>query len=89
MAGDKLALKVVDQYVEYLSEGLLNICNTFRPECIVLSGGIANQGAYLTDKINAYCEKYDFGYPMSPRTIINVAELGYNSGIIGAACLVL
>ena len=87
--GDKTANEVVDNYVKYLSEGLLNICNIFRPECIVLSGGIANQGEYLINKVKAYCEKFDYGYPNSPVTEIKVAEIGYNSGIIGAACLVL
>ena len=87
--GDSSAKAVVKQYVEYLSEGLLNICNVFRPEAIVLSGGIANQGKYLTDKIKAYCEKYEYGYKYSPKTVIKVAELGYVSGIIGAACLLM
>ena len=87
--GDETAIKVVDNYVMYLSEGLLNICNIFRPECIVLSGGIANQGDYLLDKVKAYCKKYDYGYPNSPVTEIKVAEIGYDSGIIGAACLIL
>lgn len=86
-AGDETAIKVIDKYVEYLSEGLLNVCNIFRPECIVLSGGIANQGDYLVDKVKAYCAKYDYGYPNSPVTEIKVAEIGYDSGIIGAACL--
>lgn len=87
--GDKAANEVVDQYVEYLSEGLLNICNVFRPNCIVLSGGIANQREYLVDKVVKYCEKYEYGYPFAPKTEIKIAELGYESGIIGAACLML
>ena len=87
--GDETANKVVDNYVKYLSEGLLNVCNIFRPECIVLSGGIANQGDYLLRKVKTYCEKYDYGYPNSPVTQIEIAEIGYNSGIIGAACLIL
>jgi len=86
-AGDETANKVIDQYVMYLSEGLLNVCNIFRPEVIVLSGGIANQGTYLTDKINAYLVKYEYGYPMSTSTDVKIAELGYSSGIIGAASL--
>lgn len=87
--GDITATRVIEQYVKYLSEGLLNVCNIFRPECIVLSGGIANQGDYLIDKVVKYCESFDYGYPHSPKTEIKVAELGYESGIIGASCLVL
>ena len=51
---DPTALKVIDNYVKYLSEGILNFCNIFRPNVVVLSGGIANAGAYLFDKLNAY-----------------------------------
>ena len=87
--GDKVAKEVIDNYVKYLSEGLLNVCNIFRPDCIVLSGGIANQGDYLLDKVKKYCKKFDYGYPNSPVSEIKVAEIGYDSGIIGAACLVL
>lgn len=86
---DKLAIKIVDKYVSYLGEGLLNFCNIFRPECIVLSGGIAKEGDYLIDKLDAYLAKQEYGYPRSPKTVIKVAELGYNSGIIGAASLLL
>lgn len=87
--GCTTAQEVVDQYVKYLSEGLLNICNIFRPSSIVLSGGIANQGSFLIDKVVDYMEKEHYGYLPKTKVEIKVASLGYNSGIIGAACLVL
>lgn len=87
--GDKVAEDVVARYVSYLSEGLLSMCNVFRPECIVLSGGIANQGKNLTDKVKKYMSAQSYGYPFSPKTEIAIANLGYNSGIIGAAALLL
>ena len=87
--GDKVAEKVVENYVKYLSEGLINICNIFRPSSIILSGGIANQGNYLIDKVKAYLEKEHYGYLPELKVDIKVASLGYNSGIIGAACLIL
>ena len=87
--GDKTAIKVVDQYVSYLGEAILNYCNIFRPDCFVLSGGIANQKEYLIDKLVKYCADREYGYPYSVPSEIKVAELGYESGIIGAACLIL
>jgi len=87
--GDPTAKKVIDQYISYLGEGILDYCNIFRPECIVLSGGVAKQGTNLTDRLVAYCEKQEYGYPRAPKTEIKVAELGYDSGIIGAACILL
>ena len=88
-AGCTTAQKVVDNYVKYLCEGLLNICNVFRPSSIVLSGGIANQGDYLLDKVNAYLTKEHYGYLPEFKVDIKIASLGYNSGIIGAATLLL
>ena len=85
--GDLVALGVVDQYVYYLCEGLLNYCNIFRPNLIILSGGIANEGDYLFDKINAYLPKERYGYPRSPVVKVVPATLGYDSGKIGAAAL--
>ena len=86
-AGCSTAQKVVDNYVKYLCEGLINICNVFRPSSIVLSGGIANQGDYLINKVVAYLEKEHYGYLPEFKVDIKVASLGYNSGIIGAASL--
>ncbi len=88
-AGCTTAQKVVDNYVKYLSEGLINICNVFRPSSIVLSGGIANQGDYLINKVVAYLEKEHYGYLPEFKVNIKIASLGYNSGIIGAASLLL
>ena len=87
--GCKTAQKVVDNYVKYLSEGLINICNIFRPSSIVLSGGIANQGDYLINKIENYLMLNTYGFPPAAKVNIKCASLGYNSGIIGAASLVL
>jgi len=85
--GDKTAEKVVDTYVYYLAESILNMLNIFRPEAFILGGGISAQGDYLINKLKAYCEKFDYGYKRAPRTEIIVAKLGNDAGIIGAAAL--
>lgn len=87
-AGDKAGIRVVNRYVKYLGEGILNYCNIFRPEVVVLSGGVANEGDYLLDKVREYIKSYDYGMPGSPKVEVKVASLGYDSGKIGAACLV-
>ena len=85
--GDPTAINVIDNYVKYLSEGILNYCNIFRPNVVVLSGGIANAGPFLFDKINAYLKEHDYGYKFTPEVKVVPAELGYDSGKIGAAAL--
>lgn len=85
--GDAVAIKVLDNYIKYLGEGILNFCNIFRPNVIVLSGGIANAGDYLFDRVNKYIKDRNYGYKMTPEVKVVPAELGYDSGKIGAAAL--
>ena len=84
---DATAIKVLDNYVKYLGEGILNFCNIFRPNVVVLSGGIANAGDYLFDRVNAYVKAHNYGYKATPEVKVVPAELGYDSGKIGAAAL--
>lgn len=85
--GDATAINVLDNYVKYLGEGILNFCNIFRPNVVVLSGGIANAGDYLFSRVNKYIEDRDYGYKRTPAVKVVPAELGYDSGKIGAAAL--
>ena len=85
--GDKSAIEVLNNYIKYLGEGILNYCNIFRPNVVVLSGGIANAGAALFDPLNEYIKARDYGYKATPAVKVVPAELGYDSGKIGAAAL--
>jgi len=86
--GDNAAVKVVNNYVKFLGESMLNFFNVFRPEAFILGGGVSAQGEYLNEKLRNYCEKYDYGYKNAPKTAILTAKLGNDAGIIGAAALV-
>ena len=85
--GDESAKKVCDTYVYYLGESILNMLNIFRPDAFIIGGGLSAQKDFLTDKLKAYCEKFDYGYKKAPRTEILTATLGNDAGIIGAAAL--
>lgn len=85
--GDVYASEVVDYYVKYLSEGLINYFNTFRPEAVILSGGIAEEGEFLISKIRKYCQEHDYGIKLCPPVDIVKSSVGYDSGKIGAAAL--
>ena len=84
---DPEGIRLVNEYVMYLGEGLINICNMLRPEIIVLSGGVANEGNYLIDKLHKYLKDRTFGMLNSPEVKIAQAKLGYDAGKIGAASL--
>ncbi len=86
--GDKAANDVVDNYIKYLGEGMLNFANIFRPQAIILGGGVCAQGDYLINKLKAYCKMRNYGFLGTPRFDILVAQLGNDAGIIGAASLI-
>ena len=86
-AGDKAAKLVVEQYEEDLSVGIANIINMFRPEVIILGGGVSAQEKYLTDtlqeKVNGMC----YGGSICEVAPIVTSKLKNDAGIIGAAYL--
>ena len=88
-AMDKAALEVVDTYCMYLAEGMLNYMNIFRPNAIILGGGICGQKEYLTSRLEKYVRSYHFGFKSCPEVEILIASLGNDAGIIGAASLVM
>lgn len=86
--GDKAANEVVDYFVKYLGEGMLNFANIFRPQAIILGGGVCAQGDYLIFKLKDYCKDRNYGFADTPRFDILTARLGNDAGIIGAAGLI-
>lgn len=86
--GDAAAAEVVDAYVKYLAAGVTNIINIFFPEVVAFSGGVANQGEALLAPLREEVRWQEFGNKYVKRHARLVkCELGYRSGIIGAALL--
>lgn len=86
-AGDKTAKRVVNNYLRYLSEGLANIANTFRPEAILIGGGISAQGENLTVPLQKRVNKLMLGHGTYAPVKILAATLGNDAGLVGAAML--
>lgn len=85
--GDKAAKRVIGNYLRYLSEGLANIANTFRPEAILIGGGISAQGENLVLPLQKRVNKLMLGHGSYAPVIIKTASLGNDAGLIGAAML--
>ena len=85
MAGDPVANEVVDTYVSYIANGIGSLVNVFRPEIVLIGGGISNSGDFLMNKIHAQMPKYTFAYDVVGYPAIERATLGNDAGIIGAA----
>lgn len=84
--GDKIALKVFDQYIFYLAMGIINIINTIDPEVIAFGGGVAKAGEFLLIPLREKVKKHIF-FKTAPYAKITTAILGNDAGIIGAALL--
>ena len=85
--GDETGKAIVDQYISYLADGISGIVNVFRPEVVILGGGVSNQGPSLFDPLNEkfakLCVASDY---IEPPKIVK-ASLGNSAGIIGAGLL--
>lgn len=86
--GDEAAKKVIDSYLIYLGEAITNFVNIFRPDVILLSGGICNQGEKLTEPLNEYVKQQCFAGEKAYVPSVRCAILGNSAGIIGAANLI-
>ncbi|VTS45343.1 ROK family protein [Streptococcus porcinus] len=82
-AGNRHCIAAIDQLVDYLCQGIANICYVVNPECIVLGGGIMGQKTYLSPKISQALEKYLVS-SISQKTKIVFASHGNNAGMMGA-----
>ncbi|WP_018661519.1 ROK family glucokinase [Heyndrickxia acidiproducens] len=85
--GDRLALEVVEETAKYLGLALANIANTLNPEKIVLGGGVAKAGDTLLKPLQASFSQYAFN-TVAKSTVLELAALGNDAGVIGAAWLV-
>ena len=80
------AKQVFDDYVKALAHGIVSIFNMLDPEVIVLGGGVSMAGEYLLDAVRAAVKPLVF-FKTLPYPSIQLARLGADAGIIGAALL--
>ena len=85
-AGDKTAMEIFDNYIKYITVGLINIVNCFDPDVIAIGGGVAAAGDFLLDAIKKSYEANIF-YKDIDHAKICFAEMGNDAGIVGAAML--
>lgn len=86
---DVYAKEVLDSYIEHLACGLVNYANVFRPEVILLGGGVCAQGDNLIKPLQKVFDKEIYAGDKGPGVPILVAELENSAGLLGAAALLM
>ena len=82
-AGNKVVIKYVDEWINYISAALVGLVHIFNPEMVILGGGVSKQKEFFVDKVRdkvLHSVMDNFAQSLS----IEAAELGNNAGIIGA-----
>ena len=84
--GDDVSMKVFRRYVNYLCMAMDTIIAFLDPEMIVLGGGVSKAGNFLLDAIRERLPRYLI-FKTLPYSRIEIARLGADAGMIGAAML--
>lgn len=85
---DDMALRgIVEDYIKKLGTGIVNMANIFRPQLILLGGGLCAQGETLLRPLRTMVEKECFGGVHGELPEVKTAVLGNQAGMLGAANL--
>ena len=92
LAGDERARKILDDFVKKLGTGLVNIVNIFRPQLILLGGGVCRLGRererMILEPLRRMMRENCFGAESGEIPELEPAALGKDAAVIGAASLV-
>lgn len=86
--GDPYAEKVIEEYIDALAHGTASLINLFRPEKVLISGGVCNEGAALIIPLNRKIQKYCFAGKYITAPAVEICRLKNTAGVIGAASLI-
>lgn len=82
-AGDAVCIQEIDHLVEYLAEGIANICYVLNPDTVVLGGGIMAEVEYLEPRLNAALDEKMVS-AIRKHTHIAFAKNRNDAGMLGA-----
>ncbi|MDQ8759216.1 ROK family protein [Streptococcus ruminantium] len=82
-AGSVHCIAAIDRMVDYLGQGIANVCYVANPEVVILGGGIMAQKDYLKDKIETAMKKY-LVPSLADNTRLAFAQHENAAGMLGA-----
>ncbi|MET3557646.1 putative NBD/HSP70 family sugar kinase [Streptococcus rupicaprae] len=82
-SGNDVCLAAIDRMVDYLGQGIANICYVTNPEIVVLGGGIMAQREFLEERIKAALKRHLVS-SIADKTRIVFAQNENVAGMLGA-----
>ena len=83
--GDTAAKRVIAEYIDALSCGIVSLINIFQPDIFIIGGGVSGEKQFLIDMLQPIVDKEDYARGYEKRTEIVTALCGNDAGIVGAA----
>jgi glucokinase len=87
--GDPTAKRIVRTYIGDLACGIANLINIYQPDILTIGGGVSAQKDTLLVPLLEIVMSEVYSRNSEKNTVIAIAELGNDAGIIGAANLYL
>lgn len=85
---DRVAIRVIEEFIEYWGMAVANLVSIFNPEKIIFGGGVFGPAADLLDRIFEHAVKW--AQPVSIKQVgLSVSTLKGDAGLIGAAYMAL
>ena len=84
---DPVSKNVIDLYLKYVGELMVNVTNIFRSEAIIIGGGVSEQGSVIKDYVSAYIKNNAYGQENAFQPEILIATLKNKAGLLGAASM--
>lgn len=82
-AGHPICIAGIDRLVDYLGQGIANICYVANPQRVILGGGIMAQKEYLEEKIKSAMHRY-LVPSLAEKTQLAFAQHENEAGMLGA-----
>ena len=84
---DAVAKQVVENWLNAVGCGLVNVINTFQPDVVCIGGGVSAQGEVLLQPLQKIVDAEDYNRTGSQRTQIKLATLRNDAAVVGGANL--
>jgi glucokinase len=84
---DEVAKKVIDDFLYYLAEGVVNVVNLLQPNVICIGGGISHEGERIITPLKKGVKERSYARNSPLQTEVILATLGNDAGVVGAALL--